>query len=95
MIDALDEKVLANVVERGQRIMEMAAGFSKVKAVRGRGLLIGLDLGEPADATVVECRGRNLVATAAGATTLRLSPPLIIGDEEEKFALDVLAAVLN
>lgn len=95
VIDALDDRVLANVSERGARIMGKAGAFSKVRNVRGRGLLIGLDLGEPVDAAVRECRNRNLVVTAAGATTLRLSPPLIIGDEEERFALEVLAAVLN
>lgn len=95
VLDALDRKILANVAERGTRIMAKAETFAKVKQVRGRGLLIGLDIGEPADAAVRACRERNLIVTAAGATTVRLTPPLIIGDDEENFALEVLASVLN
>lgn len=92
-LDAVTEEVLRNVRERGTRIAKAVSEMPRVKAVRGRGLMIGCETEEPASQYVEACRSRGLVTTAAGANTLRLSPPLIIGDEEESFALAVLADV--
>jgi acetylornithine aminotransferase len=54
--------------------------------VRGRGLLIGLDLGVDAPAVVAAARARGFLINATGARTVRLAPPLVLGhDEAEAF----------
>jgi acetylornithine/N-succinyldiaminopimelate aminotransferase len=64
--------------------------------VRGRGLLVGLELGEPvAEEIVAACRDRYLVVNAIGSTLIRLAPPLNVTDEEIELALAVLRDALD
>ena len=53
---------------------------SKVTAVRGQGLLVGVDLKPPVGDVVTACRQRGLLALTAGDNTLRLAPPLVIDE---------------
>ena len=46
-------------------------------AVRGRGLLVGVDLVPPVGDVIGVCRERGLLALSAGNNTLRLAPPLV------------------
>ena len=64
--------------------------------VRGRGLLIGIELAEPiAPAIVGHALQRGLIVNATGPTTVRLAPPLIIGDAEIDRFLAVFSASLE
>jgi acetylornithine aminotransferase/acetylornithine/N-succinyldiaminopimelate aminotransferase len=53
-----------------------------VKAVRGRGLLVGMDLIPPVGDLVTACREQGLLALTAGDNTLRLAPALIVSEKE-------------
>jgi acetylornithine/N-succinyldiaminopimelate aminotransferase len=53
-----------------------------VREVRGRGLLIGLDLVPPVGDVVTACRERGLLALTAGDNTLRLAPPLVLDEAD-------------
>ena len=53
-----------------------------VKAVRGRGLLVGMDMVPPVGDLVTTCRERGLLALTAGDNTLRLAPALIVTEKE-------------
>ena len=65
------------------------------KGVRGRGLLLGLELdGEVAPAIVDRCREAGLLVNAVRPTTLRFAPPLIVQPEEIDQALATLDKVL-
>ena len=68
----------------------MADGLAT--AVRGRGLMLGLETAGPiARATVAAARDRHgLLVNATGDTTLRLVPPLVIGADEVDLALERL-----
>ncbi|HET8578147.1 MAG TPA: aspartate aminotransferase family protein [Methylomirabilota bacterium] len=62
-----------------------------IKEVRGRGLLIGVDLTPPVADVVAGCRDRGLLALTAGDNTLRLAPPLIVDDA----SVDRAAHIIN
>lgn len=67
--------------------------------VRGRGLLIGLELARPED-TAAFCRAawaRGLILnwTLHRDTVVRLAPPLTIGDDDSERALAAIAAALR
>jgi len=53
-----------------------------VKEVRGRGLLVGMDLVPPVGDLVTACREHGLLALTAGDNTLRLAPALIVTEKE-------------
>ncbi|MDR7483261.1 MAG: acetylornithine transaminase [Armatimonadota bacterium] len=77
-----------------------AAGLQRLvdrglaRAVRGRGLLLALELGTDAALVVDRCRAEGLLANAVQAQTLRFAPPLIVSEEEIDQALAVLERVL-
>jgi acetylornithine/N-succinyldiaminopimelate aminotransferase len=53
-----------------------------VTEVRGRGLLVGMDMVPPVGDLVTACRERGLLALTAGDNTLRLAPALIVTEKE-------------
>jgi predicted acetylornithine/succinylornithine family transaminase len=93
------DDVMANVRARGA---ELAAGLEQfvadgsATALRGRGLMLGLETAAPiAREVVAAARDRHgLLVNATGDTTLRLVPPLTIAADEVRTALERLAAAL-
>jgi acetylornithine/succinyldiaminopimelate/putrescine aminotransferase len=77
-----------------ERLRAMAAARPVIRSVRGRGLLIGIDLAQPAGPIVDACRDRGLLVLTAGERVLRLAPPLIIDDKACDRALEVVDRVL-
>jgi len=91
----LDEGLLERVRELGELLCERLATLPHVLAVRGRGLMIGCDLDIDAPAVVRRALlERQLLINATGPGTIRLLPPLIIGEAEIGEAIDRLSAVL-
>jgi acetylornithine/N-succinyldiaminopimelate aminotransferase len=91
----LDEDLHARVRELGEFAMAGLATLPHVVATRGRGLMIGFDL--DLDAPTVSRRAlleHRLVVNATGPVTLRLLPPLLIGEAEITDCLERLRAVL-
>jgi len=68
---------------------------AKVKEVRGRGLLVGLDLVPPVGDAVAACRERGLLVLTAGDNTLRLAPPLVVDEGEVARAVEIVEAALG
>ena len=92
----LDDALLERVSELGERLREGLAPLRHVVAVRGRGLMIAFDL--DIDANAVSRRlllERQLLVNATGPRTLRLLPPLVIGESEAIDALERIAAILE
>jgi len=91
-------ELLAAVRARGARLgaglRAIAGRATRVKDVRGTGLMWGIELGEPAAPLVAEARARGLLIVTAGPTVLRLLPPLVVSDAEVDRAVAVLAEVL-
>jgi 4-aminobutyrate aminotransferase len=105
----IEREAMANAASVGEFVLERLRGWTKshptVGDVRGRGLMIGIEIvkdtvtREPA----VELRNRietmaferGLVMLGCGETSLRLSPPLIVSREEATVALDILEDALS
>ena len=108
-MDILEREGIANAARVGEFILERVRGWKQSHAsvgdVRGRGLMIGIEIvkdkatREPA----VELRNRietlaferGLIVLGCGETSLRLSPPLIVSKEEATVALDILEEALT
>jgi predicted acetylornithine/succinylornithine family transaminase len=92
----LDDALPARVRELGELLRGAVASLDHVTAVRGRGLMIAFDLDIDANDVVRRLLlERRLVVNATGPRTLRLLPPLVIGEAEAIDAVERIAAVLE
>ncbi|ALJ20985.1 acetylornithine transaminase [Microbacterium sp. No. 7] len=72
-------------VQRGAQVRTLIESIDSglIESTRGRGLLIGVALRQPVAAQVVAAAlAEGLVINAANDSTIRLAPPLTIGDVE-------------
>jgi acetylornithine/N-succinyldiaminopimelate aminotransferase len=89
-VDAeLTGALLAAVCAKGERVRRRLPG------VRGRGLLLALDVAEPASDVVARALAKRLLVCTAGDRTIRLTPPLTIKMSELELGLDLLEEVLD
>lgn len=77
-----EEKLLTNIRRRGDELRagleKLAARFDFIKEVRGRGLMLGVELTVDGAPYVTEALRRGLVMNCTHEHTLRLLPPYII-----------------
>ena len=77
--------LIGNAVRRGEQLRANIAGINSplVGEIRGEGLLIGVGLTEPVAGRLSrEALALGLIINAANDTSIRIAPPLIIGDAE-------------
>ena len=55
---------------------------SKIREARGLGLMLGIELKEKAGTYVQKLMEKGVIVLMAGATVIRLLPPLVISKEE-------------
>ncbi|KAL2024307.1 hypothetical protein VTK56DRAFT_8789 [Thermocarpiscus australiensis] len=66
-----------------------------VREVRGRGLILGLQLGEDPGRIVQAARERGLLLITAGTDTLRFVPSLVMSEEEIREGLGILEEAIR
>ena len=69
-------------------------GFPCIKEVRGKGLMIGVQVTVSHKDIVKKCLSRGLMMLTAGKDVLRMLPPLTISYEEIDEGLNILKSVL-
>lgn len=72
-----------------------AIGSSKVREVRGKGLMIGMELKEKVAPYIEGLKNKGVLTINAGATVIRFVPPLIISKEEIDQVVAKVAEVLE
>jgi acetylornithine/succinyldiaminopimelate/putrescine aminotransferase len=92
--DKLPERAARVGSYLAERLGELAHRVGGVRQVRGKGLLVGLELDRAAGPVVAACRGEGLLVLTAGDNVLRMTPPLIVDEADVDRALDVLGRVL-
>ena len=101
VLSYLIRKDLADHVKRmGEylrtRLKGMAAGYSQIKEVRGKGLLVALQFNSGiAEAVVLACLEKGLIINKVKADVIRFIPPLIVTQKDIDKALDILGKVLK
>jgi acetylornithine/succinyldiaminopimelate/putrescine aminotransferase len=63
--------------------------------VRGKGLILGMEVTVPARAVVAACMERGLLALTAGDQVVRFVPPLVVTEAEVDRAVEIVAAALK
>ncbi|TQO18902.1 acetylornithine aminotransferase [Rhodoglobus vestalii] len=90
--------LVANAAKRGAEIRAALSGLDSplISELRGRGLLIGIGLAQPVAAQIVQSAlEHGLIINAPDASTIRLAPPLIVGDNEIAEFIETFSTVLN
>jgi acetylornithine/N-succinyldiaminopimelate aminotransferase len=83
VLDTIEQDdLLAHVREVGSALLAGLAEDPRVLAVRGRGLLIGIDVTVDAPSVVTAARRQGFLVNATGPSTVRLAPPLVLGHDE-------------
>jgi acetylornithine aminotransferase len=90
------EQLIENSEVVGNYLMASLAGFDKIKEVRGRGLMIGLEFDQP----IAEIRKKllfeeKIFTGVTGTHTIRLLPPLTVTREQADRFLSALKKVLG
>lgn len=65
-----------------------------ITEIRGRGLILGLQLNQDPTPVIKEARERGLLIITAGTNTLRFVPSLAITDDEIRTGLDILGQAI-
>ena len=68
---------------------------NKIRDIRGLGLMIGIELKEKAGPYVQKLMEKGVIALLAGATVIRLLPPLVISREEIDTVVSAIAEILS
>jgi 4-aminobutyrate aminotransferase len=108
-MDILQREGIANAARVGGMMLDRLKGWESkhplVGEVRGRGLMIGIELVKNKQTREPATALRNRVETLAfehglmilgcGETSIRLCPPLILKEEEAMVGLDILEDALT
>lgn len=97
-LEALEQEGwLAQSAEVGDYFIEQLRTLEhpKIREVRGRGLMIGVELKTRATPALRELQARGILALLAGSLTLRFLPPLLLTREQVDYAVATLADVLG
>jgi ornithine--oxo-acid transaminase len=95
----VEEGMIENAARVGERLKAGLAAVAtpQVKEVRGRGLMIAVELHPDAGGARRVCealQGRGLLAKETHDHTIRIAPPLILTDAQADWIVDQFAAVL-
>lgn len=96
VLGVIDDEFLARVKDKGKRFTEQLVKVAGVVEVRGRGLMLGVVLDKPVAKDAVAAGYRHgLILNAPSTSVIRLTPPLVITDDEVDLAVERIAAVLT
>lgn len=78
-----------------ERLQNAVGEHPKVKEIRGRGLMIGVELSESSKPVVMKMLEKRVIANAAADVVIRIVPPLIISKDEIDIVVDKLKESLE
>lgn len=95
-----DEGLIRRAAEMGARLLDglrrLAAGHDAIREVRGRGLLVGVELAGPAAPVADAMREAGVLVGVTGprGDVLKIRPPLVFGPEHVAVLVEALDEVL-
>lgn len=94
-----EERMDVRAAEKGDRWMDRlrdiaARSGGRIRAVRGRGLIIGLEMGEDARRLQAKALENGILVNVCAGSVVRLIPPLILSDSSMKAFDDILESFL-
>jgi acetylornithine/LysW-gamma-L-lysine aminotransferase len=92
-----DEDLHSRAAEKGNRFQQRVRdlGLSQIREVRGRGLLLAVELKKPATPVIKAMQERGVLVLPAGGTVIRFLPSILIDDAQLDEGVEVLGAALR
>ena len=94
-----EEGLLDNATHIGDLIRtnlrERFTGYAAVKQIRGKGLMVGIELDRPCGDLVHSALDRGLLINVTAETVVRLLPPLIMQPSEAAQLIEVLSGLIH
>jgi len=99
VIDELQGGVIDRAAALGERMLsgfgERLRGNNRVKEIRGKGMMLAIELTEPCTQLVGEALQKGLLINVAADTNVRLLPPLNMSDEEADRVVDAVVELIE
>ena len=91
------ENLMQNAGEMGQYLMDNLAGLPQIEELRGRGLMIGIEMSEPVNPLREKLLFEHSIFTgsAANKNVLRLLPPLCLKKTEADYFLQAFKTAVE
>lgn len=94
-----EEGLIENAAKQGaylqQQLQAQLGGLSGVQEVRGKGLMVGVELEQPCGDLMQQCLDAGLLISITAANVIRLVPPLVVTQVEVDEALDILVPIVE
>ncbi len=94
-----EEGLVEGAREKGEyfrgELEKLRESFSFIKEIRGKGLMIGLELTFSGKSMVEECREEGLLINCTAGNVLRFLPPLISSKKDIDEAIEILRQVMS
>ena len=100
-LDLVERELAANAAAVGEHLLGALAGLAArqplIEQVRGRGLMIGIDLPDHDTAADLEraCFDRGLLVLTCGERSIRLAPPLVVTRGQADTAVSIMDEALT
>jgi len=100
VVEAIEEdNLIENAVKMGeyakQKLEQLGEKYDIIKEVRGKGLMIGVQLSSPGAEIVDKCLARGLRINCTNNTVLRFMPAMIVTKEQIDEAINILDSVMG
>ncbi len=100
VVEAIEEdNLIENAVKMGeyakQKLEQLGEKYDIIKEVRGKGLMIGVQLASPGAAIVDKCLARGLRINCTNNTVLRFMPAMIVTKEQIDETISILDSVMG
>ena len=99
VVDELEGGVIDRAAALGERMLssfgERLRGNNRVKEIRGKGMMLAIELTEPCTQLVGEALQKGLLINVAADTNVRLLPPLNMSDEEADRVVDAVVELIE
>lgn len=95
----IHDKLIERAETLGKRIVDgLVASFegaNYITDIRGKGLMIGIELNEPCSELVMLAKAKGLLINVTAGSVIRLLPPLTLTDEEADLAVDAISKLIK
>ena len=93
----MEENLAERAKKMGEHLIEelRKLNHSNIKSIRGKGLLIGVELTVDADPYIKKLLELGIVSLTVQKNMLRFTPPLIISDEEVEYTVEKVSRLFH
>lgn len=95
----VEDKLIERAEELGSYLLEgfkaNLQGANYIKDIRGKGLMIGIEMTEPCSELVMLAKAKGLLINVTAESVIRLLPPFILSNEEADLAIEALSKLIK